>query len=322
MGRASMIRSTAALATALGCVAVPGVAFGSGTIQQLSGTISVQKPNGAVRVLSRQSEVVKGDTLNTERDSYAQVKFTDGAIMTIKPNTRIRIDDYAFDEKEAPRDNSTLALLKGGLRMITGLIGKRGNADALKLGTVTATIGIRGTTFTVDDCVNTRCLKRGATRVSATGDKVFAMADAMTDARTALDFPEASADPDEFAAWVNLDRALTDTPGRPFAAIGDPFALMGERIAQAQGGCESANPGDCLAPAVYVGVSDGEVIVSNSAGTANFRAGSFGAVENFSSRPTTLPGDPGLPIYQPPSTFFQNISGSGARNANSQCLAN
>ena len=242
--------------------------------------------------------------------------------MTIKPNTRIRIDDYAFDEKEAPKDNSTLALLKGGLRMITGLIGKRGNADALKLGTVTATIGIRGTTFTVDDCVNTRCLKRGATRVSATGDKVFAMADAMTDARTALDFPEASADPDEFAAWVNLDRALTDTPRRPFAAIGDPFALMGERIAQAQGGCESANPGDCLAPAVYVGVSDGEVIVSNSAGTANFRAGSFGAVENFSSRPTTLPGDPGLPIYQPPSTFFQNISGSGARNANAQCLAN
>ena len=326
MVTASMIRSTAALAAALGCVTAPGVAFGNGTIQQLSGTISVQKPNGAVRVLSRQSEVVKGDTLNTERDRYAQVKFTDGAIMTIKPNTRIRIDDYAFDEKQAPGDNSTLSLLKGGLRMITGLIGKRGNADALKLGTVTATIGIRGTTFTVDDCVNTRCLKRGATRVSATGDKVFAMADPMADpmadARTALDFPDASADPEEFAAWVNLDRALTDTPRRPFAAIGDPFALMGERIAQAQGGCESANPGDCLAPAVYVGVSDGEVIVSNSAGTANFRAGAFGAIENFSSRPTTLPGDPGLPIYQPPSTFFQNISGSGARNANAQCLAN
>jgi len=283
-------------------------ALADGTIQQLSGTISVQKPDGAIRVLSRQSQVVKGDTLNTERDSYAQVKFTDGAVVTLKPNTRIRIEDYTFDEKEPARDNSALALVKGGLRMITGFIGKRGNQDAFKLGTVTATIGIRGTTFNVDDCVTTPCSRRGATRVSSIAGAIDY---ASRDTGTALDFPDASAQPENFQAWVNLDRALSNTPR-------DPFAILGERMAQAR----AETPDNTLPPAVYVGVSDGEIIMSNGAGTSNLLAGQFGSVQNFSSRPSTLPGDPGLPIYQPPSTFFQNISGGGVRNANAQCLTN
>lgn len=291
--------------------AFPGAstdAFAEGTVQQLSGTISVQKPDGAIRVLSRQSQVVKGDTLNTERDSYARVKFTDGAVVTLKPNTRIKIEDYTFDEKEPARDNSALALVKGGLRMITGFIGKRGNQDAFKLGTVTATIGIRGTTFNVDDCVTTPCSRRGATRVSAIPG---ALDYAGLDTGTALDFPDASAPPERFEAWVNLDRVLSNSPR-------DPFGLLGEQLAQAPG----ESPDNTLPSAVYVGVSDGEIIMSNGAGTSNLLAGQFGSAQNFSSRPSTLPGDPGLPIYQPPSTFFQNISGGGVRNANAQCLTN
>jgi hypothetical protein len=42
--------------------------------------------------------------------------------------------------------------LKGGLRTATGLIGKRGNMNAYKIGTVVATIGIRGSTGDTLDC--------------------------------------------------------------------------------------------------------------------------------------------------------------------------
>ena len=285
-------------------------AFANGTVQQLSGTITVQRTDGSTRVLARQSEVGKGDTLNTERDSYAQVKFADGGVMTLKPNTRIKIEDFVFDEKEPAKDVSAMSLLKGGLRMITGLVGKRGNQDALRLGTATATIGIRGTTFTVDDCVSTVCVKRAATRVSSLGG----LESASLDTGTSFDFPDASAQPGQFGAWVNLDRVLTNTPR-------NPFALVGQKLAQVQGEC-AANSNDCLAPAVYVGVSDGEILVRNSAGENSFRAGQFGSIANFNSRPSTLPGDPGLPIYTPPATFFQNISGGGVRNGAAQCIVN
>ncbi|MFN0161613.1 MAG: FecR domain-containing protein [Burkholderiales bacterium] len=298
----SAVRAIATLGIALCAFA----AHGNGTVAQMSGTVSVQKPDGAVRLLSRQSEVGRGDTVNTERDSYAQVRFSDGAVMTLKPNTRIRIEEYTFDQAQPTRDNSAMALVKGGLRMITGLIGKRGNQDALRLGTATATIGIRGTTFSVDDCVTSVCTKRGATRTSAVGGMDFARAGS----ETMLDFPDATDDPERFQAWVNLDRMLNGTPR-------DPFALLGQRYAQSQEQCT-----DCLPPAVYVGVSDGEIVVANSSGNTNFRAGQFGSVASFNARPSTLPGDPGLPIYTPPTSFFQNISGGGVRNANTQCLTN
>ena len=54
---------------------------------------------------------------------------------------------------------ATFSLVKGGLRTVSGLIGKRGNRDAYKMNTATATIGIRGTVFDVDDCFSSTCRK-------------------------------------------------------------------------------------------------------------------------------------------------------------------
>lgn len=143
-----------AMAAAL--VAASSVAFASsGTITQLSGTLSVKKPDGSVRILSQRSEIGSGDTVNTERDSYAQIRFSDGGQITLKPNTSIKIENFKFAEDKPQDDSFLFGLVKGGLRAVTGIVGKR-NRDKYQLGTATATIGIRGTTFSADDCVNTR----------------------------------------------------------------------------------------------------------------------------------------------------------------------
>lgn len=120
------------------------MAAGAGTVTHLSGTLSVQRPDGSVRILSQKSEVNPGDVLTTQRDSYAQINFTDGSAATMRPNSTMKLEAYSFN-KEAPQsDGLFMRLLKGGLRTVTGLIGKRGNQDAYKIGTSTATIGIRG----------------------------------------------------------------------------------------------------------------------------------------------------------------------------------
>jgi hypothetical protein len=119
-------------------------AQGAGTVTHLSGTLSVQRADGSVRILSQKSEVNPGDTLTTQRDSYAQVNFTDGSSMTMRPNTQLKVEQYNFVQDKPQEDSSFLRLVKGGLRTVTGLVGKRGNLDAYKIGTNTATIGIRG----------------------------------------------------------------------------------------------------------------------------------------------------------------------------------
>ena len=120
------------------------LADGAGTVMHLSGTLSVQRADGGVRVLSQKSEVNPGDLLTTQRDSYAQINFADGSSMTMRPNTQVRIEQYNFVQDRPQDDNSLLRLVKGGLRTVTGLVGKRGNQDAYKIGTKMATIGVRG----------------------------------------------------------------------------------------------------------------------------------------------------------------------------------
>lgn len=120
------------------------LAAGAGTVTHLSGTLSVQRVDGSVRILSQKSEVIPGDVLTTQRDSYAQINFTDGSSLTMRPNTQVKVEQYNFVQDRPQEDSSFLRLIKGGLRTVTGLVGKRGNQDAYKIGTSAATIGIRG----------------------------------------------------------------------------------------------------------------------------------------------------------------------------------
>lgn len=118
----------------------------AGTVTHLSGTISAKRTDGSTKLLSIASEIQEGDELTTQRETYARIKFTDGGEVVMRPETALKVSAYSFNEEKPGADNVVLGLLRGGLRAITGLIGKR-NRDAYKMQTTTATIGIRGTHF-------------------------------------------------------------------------------------------------------------------------------------------------------------------------------
>jgi hypothetical protein len=154
------------LSLALALASAAGTALGAGQVTQLSGTLSVRKADGTVRILSQRSQVDSGDTVSTERDSYAQIRFTDGAQLTLKPNSAVKIDNFKFTEDKPQEDSFLYSLVKGGLRAVTGIVGKR-SKDKYELGTATATIGIRGTTFSADDCMNSREQSADCARLDA-----------------------------------------------------------------------------------------------------------------------------------------------------------
>lgn len=150
-------------------------AAGAGVITHLSGTLSVQRPDGSVRILSQKSEVNPGDVLTTQRDSYAQINFTDGSAATMRPETTMKIESYAFVQEKPQGDAMFMRLLKGGLRTVTGLIGKRGDQDAYKIGTSTATIGIRGSSGDTTECTPGACgkLPAGTYHTTHTGSYIM-----------------------------------------------------------------------------------------------------------------------------------------------------
>ena len=76
-----------------------------GSITHLSGTLSVNRADGSTKVLSTRSEVLEGDTLATAQDTYARMKFSDGAEVVLRPETRFKIETYRYDEgkPESPK---------------------------------------------------------------------------------------------------------------------------------------------------------------------------------------------------------------------------
>src|SRR3989338_1785550 len=106
--------------------------------------------NGTVVKLTRGAEVQTGDTLRVGEASNMQVRFTDEGITALRSNSEFRIDDYKFEEK-TNIGKSFFSLVKGGMRAITGLIGRH-NRDNYAVKAATATIGIRGTHFVLAQC--------------------------------------------------------------------------------------------------------------------------------------------------------------------------
>lgn len=116
-------------------------------VSHLSGTVSSQKGDSSPRLLSQGSEVDGGETVTTEKNSFVRLKFTDGGEITLRPGTTFVVENYRYDEAKPAEDSFVSRMVKGGLRTITGLIGKRGNRDAYRNSTAVATIGIRGTEY-------------------------------------------------------------------------------------------------------------------------------------------------------------------------------
>ena len=194
----------------------------TGTISQLSGTLSVVKADGSVRILSQKSEVVSGDTVNTQKDSYAQIKFTDGGTITLKPNTSVKIQNFYFKQEEPQKDSFVFGLVKGGLRAVSGLVGKRGDQDAYSLGTATATIGIRGTSYGADDCLTTPCPKPNSNSnldpgvyVSVTDGEIVATNNAGSQSFLAGQFGAIS-DRNSRPRFLSTDPGLQFTPPATF----------------------------------------------------------------------------------------------------------
>jgi len=118
----------------------------AGRVIVVKGEVIAVEPSGATRELIRRAAVYVGDTIVTSADSSAQLRMEDQALIALKESTQFAILEYDYEQSPAT-DASTLQLIEGGFRTITGNIGSQ-NRDAYETRISNfATIGIRGTDY-------------------------------------------------------------------------------------------------------------------------------------------------------------------------------
>jgi hypothetical protein len=126
------------------CAALPALAQTAGKFLVAVGDVKLIGKDGKTRAAARGGELLEGDTIVTGANSLAQIRLQDNGLLSVRPNTEMKLDKFSFAGADDRKATLLISLVQGGLRSITGLIGKA-HREGYKVSTATATIGIRGT---------------------------------------------------------------------------------------------------------------------------------------------------------------------------------
>ncbi|MCP5266156.1 MAG: FecR domain-containing protein [Burkholderiaceae bacterium] len=112
------------------------------------------------------TRVISGDVLKTGPDGSIQLRFADGAAISLGASTEFRVEEYRFEPK---RQRAFFELVRGFARTVSGMIGKKRHED-FRLKTATAVMGIRGTDFATEQgaCATETCSSTDARGLKVT----------------------------------------------------------------------------------------------------------------------------------------------------------
>jgi hypothetical protein len=119
-----------------------------GEIALTKGVVTARSEQRALTALAKGSPVFLGDIIETASRSFTVIKFSDGGKVTLRPESRFDLNEY---DDTAGQEKESFELIKGGLRAVTGAIGKA-RPEQVTYTARNTTIGIRGTTFVVKLC--------------------------------------------------------------------------------------------------------------------------------------------------------------------------
>jgi len=117
-----------------------------GNIMALKGSAEIHRINNHILVAKSGMNIEKGDKIVTQSKTRAQIILKDDTIITIGANSSFQFDKFLFDGTK--KSTLSMHMNRGFFRSVTGKIGKIA-PERFKVRTSSATIGIRGTDFSV-----------------------------------------------------------------------------------------------------------------------------------------------------------------------------
>lgn len=138
------IGTIAAAALSLGAAEV-SAADRAGVAERVQND-AFQSTRGLGLPVKMHDEVFQNAEVYTKQYGTMDVMLDDGTSLTVAPNSSITIDEYVYAGQQSAGSLS-LTLAKGAVRFISG----RMTSDSYKVSTQVATIGVRGTTFWLNE---------------------------------------------------------------------------------------------------------------------------------------------------------------------------
>lgn len=143
---------------ALDAVENPELAPVVGRVATIRGRASAESPDGEIRSLGLGAPLHEKDVIKTESDSFALLVFRDSSKITLEASSEFHIEAQKYFENSPEKNEVIYRFMRGGMRALTGNIGKE-SPEKFQVSTPVATTGIRGTGFDLacrGDCTSER----------------------------------------------------------------------------------------------------------------------------------------------------------------------
>lgn len=201
-------------------------AFAAATVETASGDVRAGASVASAAAVQVGHRVASGFYVVTGPQARATLRFPDGQAVALNESTELRITEYAFAKDAPARDRSSLELVKGAMRYVSGALAQR-SPDAAVVRTRLATAGVRGTDFMLA-LVNPlyfQILKGQVSVVNSAGTPLFgpgAIGTVAADGTVALAVPASSLPAGIVQAFnqLSLVNLAALTPAIPSTATG------------------------------------------------------------------------------------------------------
>ena len=273
--------------------AVAGMAVG--TVTQVNGPLLLKRADGAIKAIALNSFVEQGDTLVTEKNTYAQLKFADDSEVTLRPDTQLKIEVLAYNAGAATNMDTVFSLASGAVQIRTGAAA-RTTPENIKL-------VMPSLLYPISSVMLDR--KAGTTFVAEYVAGSAASQLAGFDSRHLV-----ARYPAMLLASANVGYR-SDAPTLSLPKAWD----AAQQLAQLASPRPPSSTGSGLPPGLYVHVIDGIINLSNRGGVQNISTGQFGFTGSIVLPPVVVPTNPGIRFNPPPA--FQSSTGPQSSGSSS-----
>jgi hypothetical protein len=248
-----------------------------GRVAVLKSQLNATSSNGLSRTLTAGGAIYVGDLLQTGADDHAVLVFTDETKVTLQKNTHFLVSRYNYNTKQPDKGNVFVEMIRGAARFATGKIAKT-RPEQFNIGTVTATIGVRGTGFDV------YCAPKGDNSApkGAGGASESTQCDQAIYEHTWEGKTELRSGKSKLLVEAGV-AGYVDGPGsapQQLSAV-PPFMLNNEmprpdKVPVDMDKLFGANGETAIDPGLYVNVKDGRIVITQAGESREFGPGESG----------------------------------------------
>jgi hypothetical protein len=261
----------------------------------VKGTVIAKTGTGRARAVKTGGPVYSGDSLITGSNAYTVVLFRDQSRVTVMPNTEFRVDRLIYEESAPEAGEGFFSLVRGGLRAVSGAIGKY-RRDAYQMRTAVATIGIRGTGYDLY-CVGA-CVNPDST--ASSGDGLYADANSGT-----IDFDGSNPlSADQPPVFIGSNGMVPQEVANMPVEITVPMPNTIDLPAPPPPDPNAANPGEALMVSCYAG----NCSVQTDENTVDLEAGGAAKVDLAGGPAQALPE---IPAFQAEDPILNAVDAGG-----------